>query len=126
MVRLKDNAIWNCLSIVIIFQFLMVRLKDFIFKLACRCNEAFQFLMVRLKVQMCYIFARCVTRFQFLMVRLKEWFVEFTCMHTNISIPYGAIKSNSSNVIFFHLFIFQFLMVRLKESNGSLLVYSLT
>ena len=31
-----------------------------------------------------------------------------------ISIPYGAIKSNSSNVIIFYLFIFQFLMVRLK------------
>ncbi len=55
------------------------------------------------------------SRFQFLMVRLKvcsNVTITFICQ---ISIPYGAIKSIFNKVTDTTLFLFQFLMVRLKD-----------
>jgi len=48
---------------------------------------------------------------------IKSWFVEFACVHVYwISIPYGAIKRNRRRKKNGCFSIFQFLMVRLKES----------
>ena len=53
--------------------------------------------------------------FQFLMVRLKDCdFTSSRLIHF-VSIPYGTIKSFFNPEEAFEVFLFQFLMVRLKE-----------
>ncbi len=49
------------------------------------------------------------------MVRLKVTFSHNLFIFLQISIPYGAIKSIQMRKILFLLYLFQFLMVRLKE-----------
>jgi len=81
-----------------LFQFLMVRLKVFIWMNLEHIIIRFQFLMVRLKdkvsVKTCY----SATRFQFLMVRLKVSYIFSHFKDYFISIPYGAIKSIKNDV----------------------------
>ncbi len=70
MVRLKAGCV-KWFRYQNIFQFLMVRLKEEILKLAELDKKKFQFLMVRLKEKSRYIALLCEYEFQFLMVRLK-------------------------------------------------------
>ena len=72
--------------------------------------------MVRLKARRNYLLDCLKNIFQFLMVRLKDSSdKDILQVFTDISIPYGAIKSK----IFIHIIArntrFQFLMVRLKD-----------
>jgi len=53
--------------------------------------------------------------FQFLMVRLKAFIYQFFQIRSDISIPYGAIKSNQVGGFRYATSVFQFLMVRLKD-----------
>ena len=57
---------------------------------------------------------QAIAEFQFLMVRLKGKYNRYKNNGTDISIPYGAIKSLKRYTLLALLGIFQFLMVRLK------------
>ncbi len=71
--------------------------------------------MVRLKERIATLLSRSYIGFQFLMVRLKGCFVFIIFIFLkHISIPYGAIKSNTKNMKKVTVKLFQFLMVRLK------------
>ncbi len=52
----------------------------------------FQFLLVRLKEGTIHATCAVVRKFQFLLVRLKESTIDFGIMPIKISIPSGAIK----------------------------------
>ena len=80
--------------IILVFQFLMVRLKVGLLVLVVFCLNSFQFLMVRLKVQAFRDGKQNWWWFQFLMVRLK-------------GLNFKYITNNNIK--------FQLLMVRLKD-----------
>ena len=71
--------------------------------------------MVRLKGIVQFLCFGRPFLFQFLMVRLKGLGKHRKNNSSNISIPYGAIKSTLTRKINTRLEIFQFLMVRLKD-----------
>ena len=88
---IKSQLAVSIVSVSVLFQFLMVRLKG-VFHLRGDCGAwPFQFLMVRLKALLLITLATFL-RFQFLMVRLKGLIVLFCLERTSISIPYGSIK----------------------------------
>ena len=77
----------------ILFQFLMVQLKQKNALSEARLAEEFQFLMVQLKRDTIKA-NKVVTEFQFLMVQLKRRLRPRQRLRlTRISIPYGAIKT---------------------------------
>ena len=94
MVRLKDNSRTTPIQQATRFQFLMVRLKAICMRTADNKILKFQFLMVRLKEVGRYNVSYTLVLFQFLMVRLKASGRWLKMVRQNIiSIPYGAIKS---------------------------------
>ena len=82
----------------ILFQFLMVQLKQKNALSEARLAEEFQFLMVQLKRDTIKA-NKVVTEFQFLMVQLKLSYIVFIAVYFNISIPYGAIKTLTKRLI---------------------------
>jgi len=114
MVRLKDFLFICFHFFCYLFQFLMVRLKAWMAVYITVYIPVFQFLMVRLKALRQY-FNWVDKRFQFLMVRLKGKSHRKLVWSLRISIPYGAIKRSEYLIDYLIKRIFQFLMVRLKE-----------
>ena len=92
----------------------MVRLKEKQYYLYSR-QDLFQFLMVRLKDFRVVGIIGSPSPFQFLMVRLKVLMSGIPIWRNWISIPYGAIKRVYEHELEEDGSGFQFLMVRLKE-----------
>jgi|GEM_PF-2079836 len=89
---IKRNSFILSFAGLVVFQFLMVRLKDKLKRISRVKVFPFQFLMVRLKVSSPSVHREFNFKFQFLMVRLKAKFSIIFFVSNLISIPYGAIK----------------------------------
>ncbi len=89
MVRLKVKTLQDDINRIIVFQFLMVRLKDRVY--ITRYIQPFISIPYgAIKRFLSFKKLRLIKRFQFLMVRLKVTF-KLTDSYLNyISIPYGA------------------------------------
>ena len=72
--------------------------------------------MVRLRQEAPYIYALHIS-FQFLMVRLRRCGTVRMLFFLRISIPYGTIKTMEALARIAKLRAFQFLMVRLRQSE---------
>ena len=92
----------------------MVRLKD-LYPVYCYAVFPFQFLMVRLKAQpRTPTMVRTKISIPYGSIKSTGW-IRLIGMDY-ISIPYGSIKSHTDRAFSRRTFIFQFLMVRLKDS----------
>ena len=98
MVRLKVYYYQTIYPTCGQFQFLMVRLKVFFNLEKFSRKSEFQFLMVRLKVEPQTSNFASNSVFQFLMVRLKAPQIFAWLSKKHISIPYGAIKRETTGV----------------------------